>query len=428
MILKGSQRSGAVKLAAHLLRLDENDHVELHELRGFSANDLKGALREVEAIAKGTRCRQYLFSLSLNPPETERVTAEAFEAAVDRAEETLGLSRQPRAIVFHEKEGRRHAHVVWSRIDVEKMKAINLPFYKTKLNGLAKELYLDHGWRLPEGLRDRNKRNPLNFTQSQWQQAKRAKQDASALKLVFRECWSVSDNRASFARALEEQGFLLARGDRRGFVAVDHRGEVYSLSRWTGEKSGALKARLGDPADLPDVEHATATIASRMTEKLRAFIAESDARLDARTREMQKRKAELKERQRAERQALRERQEERARREAVERAARFRKGLRGLWDWVSGKTKRTRGQNEEEAAQAARRDAREREDRIAAQLAERRELQRALRETKREASQEAHELRQDVAFYLDIRHRLNNVREGIEDRSGQTRATPSLAI
>lgn len=31
---------------------------------------------------------------------------------------------QPRAVVFHEKENRRHCHVVWSRIDTEAMKAI----------------------------------------------------------------------------------------------------------------------------------------------------------------------------------------------------------------------------------------------------------------------------------------------------------------
>lgn len=30
MILKGAQRDGAKRLAQHLLRLDENDHVELH--------------------------------------------------------------------------------------------------------------------------------------------------------------------------------------------------------------------------------------------------------------------------------------------------------------------------------------------------------------------------------------------------------------
>lgn len=72
------------------------------------------------------------------------------------------------------------------------------------------------------------------------------------LKRLFQECWSVSDNRASFARALEEQGLLLARGDRRGLVAVDYRGEVYSLSRWTGQKPRELKGKLGDPAGSPD--------------------------------------------------------------------------------------------------------------------------------------------------------------------------------
>jgi hypothetical protein len=41
----------------------------------------------------------------------------AFEAAIDMAEQRLGLDGHPRAIVFHEKEGRRHAHAVWSRID-----------------------------------------------------------------------------------------------------------------------------------------------------------------------------------------------------------------------------------------------------------------------------------------------------------------------
>lgn len=37
MILKGSQRGNAAQLARHLLNLRENEHVELHELRGFSS-------------------------------------------------------------------------------------------------------------------------------------------------------------------------------------------------------------------------------------------------------------------------------------------------------------------------------------------------------------------------------------------------------
>ncbi|MWD26869.1 hypothetical protein E0K89_005195 [Aquicoccus sp. SCR17] len=54
MILKGSQRGNAAKLAAHLMNVRDNEHVELHELRGFmNEEDLHEALREAEAIAKG---------------------------------------------------------------------------------------------------------------------------------------------------------------------------------------------------------------------------------------------------------------------------------------------------------------------------------------------------------------------------------------
>ena len=99
MILKGSQRGNAAKLAAHLMNMRDNEHVDLHELRGFmSEENLRGALKESEAIAKGTRCQQHLFSLSLNPPQDAYVDTATFEAAVEMAEQKLGLSGQPRAV------------------------------------------------------------------------------------------------------------------------------------------------------------------------------------------------------------------------------------------------------------------------------------------------------------------------------------------
>jgi len=59
MILKGSQRAGGAQLAAHLLNERDNDHVTLGELRGFAADDLHGAFKEAQAVASGTRCKQY---------------------------------------------------------------------------------------------------------------------------------------------------------------------------------------------------------------------------------------------------------------------------------------------------------------------------------------------------------------------------------
>ena len=71
MILVGNQRGGARDLAQHLMK-SENERVEVAELRGFVADDLDGAFQETYAISRGTKCKQFLFSLSLNPPKGVR--------------------------------------------------------------------------------------------------------------------------------------------------------------------------------------------------------------------------------------------------------------------------------------------------------------------------------------------------------------------
>ena len=54
----------------HLLNTEDNEHVEVHEVRGFVADTLPEALQEAQAISLATKCRQFLFSLSLSPPKT----------------------------------------------------------------------------------------------------------------------------------------------------------------------------------------------------------------------------------------------------------------------------------------------------------------------------------------------------------------------
>src|SRR3546814_12700370 len=86
------------------------------------------------------------------------------------------------------------------------MTAKPLPFFKTKLRDIAKELYLENGWKMPEGFRDSSLRDPRNFTLDEWQQAKRAGLNAKQIKATIQECWAMSDNGPAFAKALEERG------------------------------------------------------------------------------------------------------------------------------------------------------------------------------------------------------------------------------
>ena len=148
MILKGNQRAGGRQMALHLLNTDQNDHVTVHEVSGFIASDVLGALNEAYALSKGTKCKQFMYALSLSPPQNEKVPIAVFENALTRIEKKLGLEGQPRLVVFHEKENRLHAHCIWSRIDTENMKAINISHPKLKLQTIAKSLYLEHGWKM----------------------------------------------------------------------------------------------------------------------------------------------------------------------------------------------------------------------------------------------------------------------------------------
>lgn len=375
MIFEGNQRAGGARLAAHLMNCRDNDHVAVHELRGFVSNDLHGAFKEVQAIALGTRCKQYLFSLSLNPPESENVSEAVFERAIERIEKKLGLAGQPRAIVFHEKEGRRHAHCVWSRIDVDQMKAVNLSLYKTKLTEISREIFLEYGWQMPSGLEDYKDRDPLNFTQGELQQAKCTDQDVRVLKKLFQDCWAASDSVAAFSNALAERGFVLARGDRRGFVAVDHHGEVYSISRWTGIKPKELHAKLGDPEQLPSVDTAKQNISRQVSAKVQDLRDEAMASCDRRLRQLQSKRANMVAEHRAAREALRQTHEARRVIETKARSERLPKGLKALWSRLAGDYQAHCHEIEKEARACDLRDQSEIQKLIESQLKERRTLQ-----------------------------------------------------
>ena len=255
MIIKGSQRGNGAQLARHLMNVAENDHISVHEVRGFVAQNLHGAFNEADAISKGTRFKQSLFSVIVNPPSDKTVSVETFLDAINRTEEKLGLVGQPRAIVFHEKEGRRHAHAVWSRIDAAEMKAINMSFFKGKLNDLSREMYLENGWELPRGFRDQAYKNPLNFTLAEFQAAKRiGLDDPREIKQVFASAYQQSDSAKAFKAVLEDSGYYLARGDQRGLVAVDLHGQVYSVARYCGVKTKELRSKFGEPDNLASVD------------------------------------------------------------------------------------------------------------------------------------------------------------------------------
>lgn len=404
MIIEGNQRGNAKQLANHLLNDRDNDHVTVHEITGFSSETVHGAFQEIQATSRATRCTQFLFSVSLNPPQNEITTNETFEKALTDIEKKMGLEGQPRVVVFHEKEGRRHAHCVWSRIDAQSMTAINLPFYKKKLNEISKDIYLEQGWNIPKGFIDKQYTNPLNFTREEWQQAKRQDDDPRMIKHIFKQAWSASDDAKSFAHALQNHGFTLTKGDRRGFVAVDYKGEVYSLSRWTGLKTRALNARLKQE-DLPSVQQAKTKIAGIMTDVLQKHINYVRHERSKKYQPLKSALLNIRDRHRAERTSLEQAHSDRQRQEETQRQDLMPRWFKGVLARITGKHRRIQEENKQDALKCRVRDQKEKQELIAKQLQERSRLQNSVKNLRQEHNKTMLQMRKDIGAYMDMKEK-----------------------
>jgi len=429
MNLKASQRGNARAMARHFLNAKDNDHIDIYDIRGLAGANLFEAFQEIEAQSKGTKCTQPFFTVSFNPPPSANLSYDQFEEAFREVETTFGLREQPRAVVFHEKEGRRHAHVSWSRIHttektvkhtgetVPTLRAINLSHYKYRLQDVSRTLYQKFDLEMPKGYTDKSKRDPLNYDQTVWWQSKRLKEDPRDLKSIILTALESSDNRKSFQNALEQQGLFLANG-RRGFVVLHHSGEAMALSRYSGYKTKELKSRLGDPSQLPTVEQAQAICEERLTATL------NQMKFELLAKHRQERKPHLaaiqtmRVRQRDERASLRQTQEARINKETLVRANRLRKGISGMWDRITGNRGRVVKRNEQEIVQARQRDRQEQQQLIDRHLKERQTLQGEINKLKSSQIKERYEFRAKMGFLMsmDSKSMRDTVKSHIKER------------
>lgn len=260
MIIKGGSRKSGAFFAKHLMKTEDNERVSIAEMKGLYAEDLPEAFRELKALAKATRAENYFYHASKNPREDERLTPEQWDFAVDRLEHNLGLDGHARFQVEHEKEGRTHRHIVWSRVDSDSMTIVSdsnnyLAHVKTRAE-LEREF--DHQQTPIPPERSRGSRI------LDWEgfRAQESGIDPKQVKAEVTTLWQRSDSGAAFAAALKESGYTLCRGDK-GYCIIDQAGDVHSLTRRVeGVKTAEVKARLSDtPLEtLPSVAESSATV------------------------------------------------------------------------------------------------------------------------------------------------------------------------
>jgi hypothetical protein len=250
LIVKGTPASGGQRLADHIKRTDTNERMEVKEVRGTAAEDFEAALLEMEAVGSGSRTKRPFYHASINTLANERLSDAQRYKAIDRLEDELGLTGQPRAIVVHEKKDREHCHVVWLRVDAETMTAIRADHNFRKHEIVARELEREFGHERVQGAhieRDGKPRPERAPSHAEMQQAERTKIKPEEARAHISGLWRATKTGQEFEKALDDSGWKLARGDRRDFVVIDPKGGTHSLARRIdGATLKDVRARLAD--------------------------------------------------------------------------------------------------------------------------------------------------------------------------------------
>ena len=246
MIIKARAGKGGQALANYL-EGGKNEHAELLELRNIDAPSLKAAIFDMDMVAEESKCQNHALHVQMRAAPGERLSAELWREAVDRYAEAFKMEGHQAAVVLHhQQDGATHCHVVFNRVHPETMKAAHLGHNYKIHKELARQFEIDYGLQIVTNENTKG-RNYSNAGMGEQLQAHRDGENVHEIRERIRQAWEKSDNGQSFSAALEADGFTLAAGDRRDFVAVSENGKPYTIGkRTTGANAADVRAKLAD--------------------------------------------------------------------------------------------------------------------------------------------------------------------------------------
>lgn len=259
MILKAftvSSSSHSRRLAAHLLRTDENEIAEVADVRGMGKRPrLADMLESMHRTHEATRGKRGLFHVAINPDRdhVHKMTGAEWDKTLAAIEAEFGLEKQPRVLVVHHKKqpdgsrARPHIHAVWQIADVERGRQVD-DFANSgrRCGRVARELEktLEH-----QQLPSRSARRTYSLAKAQM--LKRSGRRPPDVQAEIRAAWATTKTGAEFAAALKAKGYSLAQGERP--CVVTREGDHMALARQLDVKAREVKARLKD-IDLEPLE------------------------------------------------------------------------------------------------------------------------------------------------------------------------------
>ena len=235
MIVNGASRRSVGFWSKHLENDKKNDRAELKEIRGLAAENLRDALLEMQEDAKNTRLKNFFYQANFNPTAEERLSEEQWQRAFEIFEKHRGIPEGTARIVYeHEKEGRVHRHVIWSRVDTENGRAWSDRLDAKICHAASREISEELGLHRSISPLDKDREGPRpERAPESWEMFRGLKSelDPRAIKEEVTKMFRESENAPAFVERLQQAGYHVVQGDRRDFCIIDSAGEVHSLAR-----------------------------------------------------------------------------------------------------------------------------------------------------------------------------------------------------
>ena len=329
------------------------------------ADDLRDLNGGSKVGRKSSAGNVYAYSLAWSP--MEEPTKEQIQQASLETLQALGLEDHQALLVAHNDTDHSHVHVIVNLVNPDTGLVGNVHKDALRLSEWAEDYEHRCGViHCEQRVKNNERREHGEYVKHEPEET----HNAPSVEDLYHSCGSGS----VFREAIEEIGYTLARGDRRGFVLVDREGEVHSLSRQLkGIRAKQIKTYMGDVdrenvqaakdvqtaiAEAQDVEvvqdkeddleYVPESVSVSFTDIEDAFQEESaekrEALIDVLDKKYGQREQELKEEQH------------------IQKALIDSMGFKGMWNAITGRTNRAKSQ----LAALRRRERKIREKRIAA--------------------------------------------------------------
>lgn len=191
-------------------------------------------MHDFQIMTKATRGNTGIFHVNIDPrkDEGDQFNLEDWHKCVADVEKEFNLTGQPRAVVMHSKNQRKHIHVMWQLTDMETCKLKPINKYKLRLMKVANDLTHDLGL----GKVNR-KFTGRSYTRGEQLAAERRgeKLDPAERKQLILDLWKKAPTGADFVKFCLRRGYQIATGDKAKFVLIH---------RETGELVGNLLRHL----------------------------------------------------------------------------------------------------------------------------------------------------------------------------------------